>query len=164
MFKEFLLWCSGLRIWCCCSCGTGHSCSSDLIPGLGVPYTMVVGEKKVFKFQQCPSLTSHETLGWANLSTLSNSISRLCRVSGKLGELNAHSSQQPFPKCLPLLTTLSWVNTPVSQMRRPLNPGLLWSRLTFFSSPHCGDPHVGTCSQALLHHYQAVHLQRPEQP
>ena len=39
--REFLLWCGTLRIWCCCSCGTGHSygvvcsCGSDLTPGLG---------------------------------------------------------------------------------------------------------------------------------
>ena len=26
--------CSGLRDWCCHSCGTGHSCSSDSVPGL----------------------------------------------------------------------------------------------------------------------------------
>ena len=26
---------SGLGIWHCCSCGVGHSCSSDLIPGPG---------------------------------------------------------------------------------------------------------------------------------
>ena len=33
--KEFLLWCSGLRIPHCCSCGIGYSCSLDLIPGPG---------------------------------------------------------------------------------------------------------------------------------
>ena len=31
---EFPLWCSGLRIWHCCSCGVGCRCSLDLIPGL----------------------------------------------------------------------------------------------------------------------------------
>ena len=30
---------SGLRIWGCCSRGLGCSCGSDLIPGLGTPYT-----------------------------------------------------------------------------------------------------------------------------
>ena len=33
--KEFLLWCSGLKIQHCCSCGIGYSCSLDLIPGPG---------------------------------------------------------------------------------------------------------------------------------
>ena len=28
-------WCSGLRVQCFCSCGTGHSYDSDSIPGLG---------------------------------------------------------------------------------------------------------------------------------
>ena len=32
---EFQLRCSGLRIQCCCSCGVGHSCGSDSIPGQG---------------------------------------------------------------------------------------------------------------------------------
>ena len=32
---EFPLWYSGLRTWCCHRCGAGHSCGSDLIPGLG---------------------------------------------------------------------------------------------------------------------------------
>lgn len=27
---------SGLRIWCCCNCGTGCSCSLDSIPSLGI--------------------------------------------------------------------------------------------------------------------------------
>ena len=31
----FLLWWCGSRIWCCCSCGVGHSYGSDLIPGPG---------------------------------------------------------------------------------------------------------------------------------
>ena len=59
IFAEFLLWCSGLkiwlqrpgspwrlgfdlqsrsvgwRIWCCCGCGVGCSCGSDSVPGLG---------------------------------------------------------------------------------------------------------------------------------
>ena len=30
-----LVWHGGLRIWHCYSCGIGHSCSSDLLPGLG---------------------------------------------------------------------------------------------------------------------------------
>ena len=33
--REFPLWHSGFRIWHCCSCGVGHSCSSDSIPDLG---------------------------------------------------------------------------------------------------------------------------------
>lgn len=48
------------------------------------------------------------------------------------------------------------VNTPVSQIMRPLNRGLLWSRPMFFPSPHCGDPHVSTCSHTVLHRYQTV--------
>ena len=26
---------SGLRMWCCCSCGIGHNCSLDSTPGPG---------------------------------------------------------------------------------------------------------------------------------
>ena len=37
---------SGLRIWHCCSCSVGHSCSSDLIPGLGTPCAMGWPKKK----------------------------------------------------------------------------------------------------------------------
>ena len=28
-------WCSGLKIWCCHCCGSGHSSSAGLIPGPG---------------------------------------------------------------------------------------------------------------------------------
>ena len=31
---------SGLRIRCCCSCGLGLDCGSDLIPGLGTSYAL----------------------------------------------------------------------------------------------------------------------------
>ena len=31
---KYPLWDSGLRIWCCCTCGLGHSSSSDFISGL----------------------------------------------------------------------------------------------------------------------------------
>ena len=34
-FLEFLLRLSRLMVWQCHSCGVGHSCSSNLIPGLG---------------------------------------------------------------------------------------------------------------------------------
>ena len=33
---EVLVWSSGLRIWCCCSCGIGCSSGLYLIPGLGI--------------------------------------------------------------------------------------------------------------------------------
>ena len=33
--RELLLWCSRLRTWHCCGGGRGHSCSWDLITGLG---------------------------------------------------------------------------------------------------------------------------------
>ena len=34
-------WHSGLRIWhWCTSCSLGSNCGSDLIPGLGTPYSM----------------------------------------------------------------------------------------------------------------------------
>ena len=29
------MWCSRLRIWCGCTCGTGHNCDLGSIPGLG---------------------------------------------------------------------------------------------------------------------------------
>ena len=37
---QFLAQPSGLRIQCCCSCGLGLSCSSDLIPDPGTPYAV----------------------------------------------------------------------------------------------------------------------------
>ena len=42
---RFLAGHSGLRIWHCCICGTGHNCSSDLIPGPGTPHA--AGRPKV---------------------------------------------------------------------------------------------------------------------
>ena len=57
-------WHSGLRIQHCRSCGLGHDCSLDLIPGLGTPYAsgrpkMVVvkeASKSLFSFGNCLSL------------------------------------------------------------------------------------------------------------
>ena len=43
--REFLLWHSGLRIQCCCSCGIGHSCGSDLLPGLWTSIHSKCGKK-----------------------------------------------------------------------------------------------------------------------
>ena len=37
---------SGLRVGCCCSCGIGLSCGSDLIPGPGTSYARNVGKKE----------------------------------------------------------------------------------------------------------------------
>ena len=34
-FKEYLLWCSRLRIRHYCSCGSGYSFGSDLMPDVG---------------------------------------------------------------------------------------------------------------------------------
>ena len=39
---EFLLWCNGLRIWGCCSCGVGRVGSL----AWGLPYAMGAAEKK----------------------------------------------------------------------------------------------------------------------
>ena len=39
-------WHSGLRIWCCNSCGMGLSCGWDLIPGPGTPYAAGQAKKK----------------------------------------------------------------------------------------------------------------------
>ena len=33
--EEAPLWYSGIRIWCCCSCGTGRNCEVGSIPSLG---------------------------------------------------------------------------------------------------------------------------------
>ena len=49
-----LAWLSGLRIWGCHSFGLGHNCSSDLIPGLGTPYTPGRLKKKKQKTNPCP--------------------------------------------------------------------------------------------------------------
>ena len=37
-------WVKGSGI--CCSCGVGHNCGSDLIPGPGTPYAMEKEKKK----------------------------------------------------------------------------------------------------------------------
>ena len=39
----------GLRIWHCCSCGVGCSCSSDSIPGLGTSICCECGKKEAGK-------------------------------------------------------------------------------------------------------------------
>ena len=39
-------WHSALRIQCCCSCGLGGNCGSDLIPGLVTPYAAGQPKKK----------------------------------------------------------------------------------------------------------------------
>ena len=38
--------CSGLRIWHCHSCGIGHSCGSDWIPGPGTSIRHECSQKK----------------------------------------------------------------------------------------------------------------------
>ena len=43
---QYLAWPSGLRIPSCCSCGIGHSCGSDLTPGLGTSKCHGCGKKK----------------------------------------------------------------------------------------------------------------------
>ena len=40
------VWCSGLRIQHCCSCGIGCSWGSDSIPGLGPPTCCECGQKR----------------------------------------------------------------------------------------------------------------------
>ena len=42
---EFPLWHSGLRTWYCHSCGLGHNCGLDLIPGPGTS-CLECGKKK----------------------------------------------------------------------------------------------------------------------
>ena len=39
----------GLKMQHCCSCSTGHNCSSDWIPGLGIPYAVEWPPKKTTK-------------------------------------------------------------------------------------------------------------------
>ena len=41
------LWCSGLRIWCCHSCGVGDSRGSDSIPGPELQYATGVAKKGI---------------------------------------------------------------------------------------------------------------------
>ena len=43
---EFPLWYNGLRIRHCHSCGVGHSCRWDSVPGLGTPYAVGTTRKK----------------------------------------------------------------------------------------------------------------------
>ena len=44
--EEFPLWHRGLRRQCCHSCGIGHSCSSNMIPGQGIPYAASAAIKR----------------------------------------------------------------------------------------------------------------------
>ena len=65
---QFPLWCSGLRIWHCCRCGTGLSSSSGLTPGLGTSISDRGGPKKqMWRFHRSAAgthLTSiHENTG-----------------------------------------------------------------------------------------------------
>ena len=71
------------------------------------------------------------------------------------GTYTQHSITSPIMFCYQWAYELG-VNTPVSQIRQPLNRGLLWSRPMFFPSPQCCDPHVSTCSHTVLHRYQTV--------
>ena len=54
----FLLWYSGLRIWCCCSCGIDCSCGSNLIPGPGTSTCHGCSRGKKKKKKNCLSLLS----------------------------------------------------------------------------------------------------------
>ena len=55
MQVQFLAYCSGLRIWCCRSCGLGHNCGSDLIPGWGTLYAGGWPKMKKKKKKKNPS-------------------------------------------------------------------------------------------------------------
>jgi len=48
--SELRLWPSRLRIWCCCSCGIGHSYGLDSIPGPRNFHMPRVQPKKTFLF------------------------------------------------------------------------------------------------------------------
>ena len=52
------VWHSGLRTSSCCSCGIGHSCGSDLIPGWGTPYASGWQKEKKKKKRQREIATS----------------------------------------------------------------------------------------------------------
>ena len=43
---EVPTWCSGLRVLCCCHCGSGGNCSTSLIPGPGTSTCCGCGQKK----------------------------------------------------------------------------------------------------------------------
>ena len=63
---------SGLRIWCCHSCSLGHSCGSNLIPGLGTPYALGGGQKR----KKREEILTHATT-WVNLeNTMLSEISQ----------------------------------------------------------------------------------------
>ena len=54
------MWCSGLRTWCCCSCGAGCSCGEDLTPGPGTsmylgysPINQSINQNKKYIIQKC---------------------------------------------------------------------------------------------------------------
>ena len=46
---EFLLWHSGLRIWCCPSCVVGHSSGSNSVPDQGTSICNWCGKKNIYK-------------------------------------------------------------------------------------------------------------------
>ena len=73
MQVPFLAWHSGLRIWCCHSCGISHNCSSDLIPGPGTSYAAGWPKKK----------GGEQSTEWekivANNATNEGLISKICK-------------------------------------------------------------------------------------
>ena len=86
---EVLLWCSGLRIQCChsygtgCSCGTGCSYGLDLIPGLGTSICHWCGWKRKqkqnrkvkFMLHACPHLGGSSSDQSHSESRLANTVS-----------------------------------------------------------------------------------------
>ena len=52
---------SELRIWHCHSCGLGHDCGSDLIPGQGTPYA-IRSQKRQKKKKERERETKHTKL------------------------------------------------------------------------------------------------------
>ena len=63
MWVQPLAWCKGIRIWCCCSRGTGSSCGQDSILGLGTSAYHGCGQKKKI-----------ELIDWGKKTALRNEV------------------------------------------------------------------------------------------
>ena len=72
-----MVWLSGLSFQHCCSCGLGHNCSLDLMPGLGTSYAAGQSKKK----KKMPLNTHHSAVNFGNLNQYNASILPIIPIS-----------------------------------------------------------------------------------